>query len=313
VELGLFLLACGRIAKAIRASSGQRIFAFFGGNPWFLAVVKMLKRQTGLPLDIYLVDDLEESCRLNGQPILARWVRWFEPKVLRQADRVFVISPGYGEHLRSKYGIAAEWLPIPFRVQQLEYRPYKTDNPDVRTVAYIGGINALYLSALKEFLEVVAQWNKKSGSFKIKVLLLSYSEPMWVEKELAGFSDWELRHRASAKERRQALEGCWAVFLPYSFEETVRVMVSTSFPSRLSECMTAGRPLLVYGPSCATLSRYFVENGLSLCVQSKSGLEGALGQIGQLDSEAMIKGYESVLERYHSRDAVHSVLTNSVR
>ncbi|HUD84261.1 MAG TPA: hypothetical protein VMQ67_12190, partial [Candidatus Saccharimonadales bacterium] len=269
--------------------------------------------RTGLPLDVYLVDDLEESCRLNGQPFLARCARWLEPRILRRAERVFVISSGYVQHMRAKYGIHAEWLPIPFRDQKLVYRPYKPENPDIRTVAYIGAVNALYLSALKEFLDAAAEWNKTGASFKLKILLLTYSSPAWLEKELAASSDWEIRYRVSTDERKRTMEQCWAVFLPYSFEESVRVMVSTSFPSRLSECMTAGRPLLVYGPPYATLPCYFLHNRLSLCVQSKSDLKTALGQIDRFDSMATMREYQAVLEKYHSAHAIRSVLMNRVR
>jgi hypothetical protein len=310
-ELVLFCLASRRIANAVKTSSATRIFAFFGGNPWFLLVANILAWRTGLPLDVYLVDDLEESSRLNGQPILARCARWLEPGVLRRAERVFVISPGYVEHLRAKYGIDAAWLPIPFLVQKLEYRPYTPGNPDIRTVAYIGAVNALYVGALKEFLEEVAEWNKTADSFKLKVLLLTYADPEWVGKQLAGSSDWEIRYRVSTDERKRTMERCWAVFLPYSFDESVRVMVSTSFPSRLSECMTAGRPMLVYGPPYASLPRYFLANGLPVCVQSRRELKTALRTIEQVDSAGLIAKYQDVLTRHHSREAIAARMRES--
>jgi hypothetical protein len=171
-EAALVYLESRRLFKAMRAAGAERIFAFFGGNAWFLCVTAIVARKSKLPLDVYLVDDLEESCHLNGEPFLARFVRWLEPRVLRRAERVFVISSGYGDHIHAKYGINAEWLPIPFRDQKLVYVPYKQKSPDIRTVAYIGAVNALYLSAVKEFLEVVADWNKTAAPFKVKLLLL---------------------------------------------------------------------------------------------------------------------------------------------
>jgi hypothetical protein len=137
---------------------------------------------------------------------------------------------------------------------------------------------------------------------------LTYTEPSWVKKELGEFSDWEIRYRISTEERKRAMEQCWAVFLPYSFEDSVRVLVSTSFPSRLSECMTAGRPLLVYGPSYATLPSYFVANGLPVCVQSRTELKTAFRELEHVDSAGLIVKYEAALLRYHSKEAIRAML-----
>jgi hypothetical protein len=312
VELGLFWLASRRIAKAIKASSAERIFAFFGGDAWFLLAVKIMATRTGLPLDVYLVDDLEESCRLNGQPFLARGARWLEPHILRRAERVFVISPGFAEHLRAKYGIPALWLPIPFCEEKVVYQPFVARSPDIREIVFFGAVNDLYVGALRDFLEVVTEWNDEGNPFKIKLLIMSYATPDFVTRQLSGMKNWELRHRWSTDECRRTMRDSWAVFLPYSFEESVRVMVSTSFPSRLSECMTAGRPLLVYGPPYATLPKYFLANGLPVCVQSRPELKAALRTMEQVDSAGLIAKYRAVLNRYHSRQAIAGRMAESV-
>jgi hypothetical protein len=116
--------------------------------------------------------------------------------------------------------------------------------------------------------------------------------------------NWELHYRRSSDEWRKTLKTSWAIFLPYSFDESVRVMVSTSFPTRVSECITSGRPLLVYGPSYATLPRYFLANGLAVCVQSRTELKAALQTIEQEDSAKLISKYQAALNRYHSYEAI---------
>ncbi|HUD46895.1 MAG TPA: glycosyltransferase [Candidatus Baltobacteraceae bacterium] len=312
VELGLFWLASRRVAKAIKATSAERMFAFFGGNAWFLLTVKIMARRTGLPLDVYLVDDLEESCRLNGQSFLARFARWLEPRVLRRANRVFVISPGFADHLRAKYGIHALWLPIPFREEKVVYQPFVPRSPDIREIVFFGAVNDLYVGALRDFLGVVTEWNDEGNPSKIKLLIMSYAEPDFVARQLSGMKNWELLYRRSTDECRRIMRDSWAVFLPYSFKESVRVMVGTSFPSRLSECMTSGRPLLVYGPPYATLPRYFLANGLPVCVQSRPELKAAFRTIEQVDSSGLIAKYQAVLNRYHSREAIAGRMAESV-
>jgi hypothetical protein len=310
-EVLLFLLASRRIANAIKTSAAERIFAFFGGNAWFLCVTAVIARKTRLPLDVYLVDDLEESCRSNGHAFLARFARWLEPRVLRRADRVFVISPGYADHLQTKYGIPAQWLPIPFCEEKVTYQSYAPRTPDIREIVFFGATSRLYLGALRDFLQVVAEWNDEPNHFKIKLLIMSYATHELVTHQLSGLGNWELRHRRNNEECRKAMRDSWAVFLPYSFDESVRVMVSTSFPSRLSECMAAGRPMLVYGPPYASLPRYFLANGLPVCVQSRHELKTALRTIEQVDSAGLITKYQDVLTRHHSREAIAARMRES--
>jgi hypothetical protein len=184
-------------------------------------------------------------------------------------------------------------------------------SPDIREIVFFGAVNNLYVGALRDFLQVVTEWNDERNPFKIKVLILTYSTLDSVTQQLSGIGNWELRYRRSTEECRKTMKNSWAVFLPYSFEESVRVMVSTSFPSRLSECMTAGRPMLVYGPPYASLPRYFLANGLPVCVQSRRELKTALRTIEQVDSAGLIAKYQDVLTRHHSREAIAARMRES--
>lgn len=308
IEPLLVFFSAGKWAKVIEESGADRIFAFFGGNAWFLWTAAIVARRARLPLDVYLVDDLEQSCRLEGHWILGLIVRWMEPRVLRRADRVFVISPGYGEHLRAKYDISSEWLPIPFARHEVIYRKYSQSLAPVREITYLGAVNPLYTSALLDFLRVIDEWNGSGRALKIKLLILTYSEPDEVRKHLGDFSSYEVRHKRSNQECTETMGNSWAIFLPYSFDESMRTMVTTSFPSRLAECMTVGRPLLVYGPPYASLPRYFLENDLRLCAQSISELKSNIANLDRIDCSERVEDYQAVVKRYHTKEAIESRL-----
>ena len=308
LEIIILFFRIGKITRAIHSSAGERLFAFFGGNPWFLYVAYLVAKKSGLPLDVYLVDDLEESVKLEKQGCVARMVRWLEPKVLTRAERVFVISPGYVEHLRAKYGVESKWLPIPFTSHALTYSKYSTEAPDIRQIAYLGAVNTLYISAIKDILAAVESWNAGNVPFKLKFVLMTYTNPGYVKRVLSGFSNWELLSQRPDKECEERMKLSWAIFLPYSFDKEEKVMVSTSFPSRLARCMVVGRPLLVYGPSYASLPRYFRENSLDLCVENRSDLEAAFQRIEQVDSPALIEKYGAALHRFHRQEAIRSCL-----
>ena len=85
-------------------------------------------------------------------------------------------------------------------------------------------------------------------------------------------------------------------------------MVNTSFPTKLVESFTAGRPILVCGPSYASVPRYFHENNLPLCAGSVAELETALREIERHDNLRLIEQYEGVVRRFHSLLSIRNVL-----
>jgi len=308
LEFGLFLLWLPRVACAIRASGAERLFAFFGGNSWFLLVTWLLARVTRLPLDVYLVDDLEESARHGGQPSLARWTRWFEPRLLRRAERVFAISPGYVDHLAAKYRVRAGWLPVIIPAGERIHRPYQPSQPDVRKLTFLGAVNPLYLEALRDCLAVIRDWNRQKSDYKMCLSLLTYADPSWLTRELGAGPELEIVFRCGETEFARRLRTSWALFLPYSFSAEVRVMVSTSFPTKLVDSFAAGRPVLVYGPPSASVPRYFVENGLPLCVTRREDLMAGFQEIASHDTPQLIEQYEEVIRRHHNAEAVRRLI-----
>ena len=125
----------------------NRLFALVANNGWFLLSLRILMRELNIPLDVYLVDDLEASAVAWRHQILRRVIPSVEKDFLRHAERVFTISEGVNaEHLHRKYGQSAEWLPTPMNIESFTYHPYKPSVPDVRRIVFVGGISDLYIS-----------------------------------------------------------------------------------------------------------------------------------------------------------------------
>ena len=292
-----------------RLSGCNRLFVFFGGNGWFLFHAALVRKYVGLPMDVYLVDDLEESSRLAGRNFAARVFRWAEPRLLKKADRVFAISPGYCTHLMRKYGVSAEWLPIAVQAGPLLYASYSPAEPDVRSITFLGGVNELYLGALRDLLTIIREWNASpSSAFRLRLLLLSYSSPRHLGRDLGDSPDVRLERTLSAAARRERLRGSWAVFIPYSFEPKVRLMVSTSFPSKLAEAFSGGRPLLVHGPAEASLPRYFSAHNLPLCTSTLGELKTAVRDIELHDRPDLIGSYDRLAREVHGPAALEKRL-----
>ena len=310
VETTLACLWSKRICKKISESGAKRIFACCGADPYFLLVIDSFRKNSNLPIDVYLVDDFASSAILNGYPELAEKISRWERQVLTKVDRVFTISKGFAEHLKEKHNINCRWLPIPILVpdNKLRYHKPTSFKDGVKTITYFGAVNPLYSGGIKTLLKEISSFNSQNSTNKFRLLIMTYTEPAVVIRELGEQVDYEILHKAEINQCRKIMMESAAIFLPYTFENPHQVMVATSFPSRFAETLPIGRPLLVYGPSYASLPRHFKENNLQICVTEESGLGRALKTIKQFDNPNTIEAYEQNLIRYHSPQSIKNIL-----
>jgi len=306
VDCFLCLFAIPKVRRFVRREKPDRIFALAGASAWFLVIAYIFKKATGLPLDIYLVDDLRDSAKLQKRWFLPHFVGNLEGFVLRRCARVLTISQGYAEHLHDLYGVDPEWLPTPILMDKLEYSPYvaKPGSPEVRTILFVGGSNDLYLLSLVDLYEVIQEWNRGDRPFELKLRILSLTYPQNLVDLLANTDDLEVELKVQPESLQRQARESWVTFLPYSFAPQMKTMVSTSFSWKLNDSYRSGRPILVYGPAYASIPRYFIEAGLPLCATSRDDLVKTIEQVDAADEPALIDRYREVWHRHHSADAV---------
>ena len=311
VEWLVFLLVLPGLAAAVRRSTAQRIFALSANAPGFLLFAALLSWATRLPLDLFLVDDYEEGTRRSRQHYLLPAVRFFEKRFLRRMDRVFVISRGFGDHLQAKYGQRAHWLPVLVNGTVPAWRSFQPGTPDVRDLVFVGSVNFLYEDGLVDFYQAVAAWNQRSPAYRLRLKLITRQRPGGLLRRLPSTEHLELVLDADDQTKALHVRNAWAITLPYSFATEEKVFVTTSFSYKFTDAITAGRPIVVYGPSYGSIPRYFREEGLPLQANSPTELEGVLRGIEAADRPETLALYADLLRRNHSREAIRRVLAES--
>ena len=279
------------------------VFAFAGADWRFLYQARAFSRGGELPYVLYVVDDFEES-ELGWLPEAdVSKVRKVELEIMRAAKKVYCISSGYCEHLRAKYGVEAQTLPFHLRPAA----EVSSFDSDVRRLVFYGSINRLYASALEAIAGIIAAHKPGSQSYKYRLTLVSGSPltPNLLEAERAGIVE---RVRGTTPEEilAQARRG-WANILPYAFEEKEKVMVSTSFPTKVTNCAQSGRPTIVFAPSYASTTRYAQTNGWRWVAETKEDLLRILS-LGVNEANEEWTRQQVVFEREHSADLIRSIL-----
>jgi len=68
------------------------------------------------------------------------------------------------------------------------------------------------------------------------------------------------------------------LFLPLDFDEDGIRFAKLSMPTKTSEYMISGTPILIYSPEETALAKFFIDNNCGYCVthQSKEELEKAI-------------------------------------
>ena len=298
-ENGLVAAIVGHWA---RHSSAAQILALEGSDPEVLARVDAIAAQADKPFSVYLVDDFAWSMRLSGKSeadIAATKARM--QKSLARARHVFAITDELGELLREQFGVAPVTLPLAFE-------PGPRPNPAVKDqIFFLGSVNFLYADALRALIETVGRLRTETG----RDLTIRFTS-MAARTELGSLPAFvRAEPIAGAQMLAQEIAASLLAFLPYSFDEKLRTMVTTSFPSKSMEYLAYARSILVYAPDYSNSARFFVRSGLPTVTSSPQAMENAIRDhlvMAQEHSEV----YRSYLERHHSLAVVRATILRTL-
>lgn len=302
VDQFVFNLQLPGLQRRLRTFNPTRIFALAGADPFFLGVATSLATAMKVPLDLYLVDDFEEGATAGNDTFTIAWIRRNERKLLEAADRLWVISDGLAEHLKRKLGVDSAVLPVAMPPEETAYNREPDDG--LRRIAFVGSINHLYLDALVSVYRCLSRLNADTPGSPYRLVIFTLRFPKNLVDAL-GESDYlEIHLQKSDPVVKTALQQSHAVLLPYSFNESSRIMVSTSFSCKTGEALAAGRPVLVFGPPYASVPRHFLKHGLPIVVTCETLLRRAILDIPSFDNASLIERYRTLTEDQHHPEAV---------
>jgi hypothetical protein len=309
LDVILFALWLPILCRRARKSSATKCFILCGADAWFLINIYLFQRFVPLATEIYLVDDIEASATFGHNRVLSPYTRSLLQVVIRQSDGVHAIAPGFVEHLDARFGCRAEWLPLPSLIPPPSTPALLQGGSHQRSIVFIGGLNHLYVDALRDLYEEICQFNSDArNNAPLMLKIISYGDVEGFMKTLANKKYVEGYRSLSNESMHTHLANAYACLLPYSFLPAEKLMVSTSFSCKILEYFPTGRPILVYGPSYASIPRYFRENGLPLCATSRDELRVCLREIETHQGPELIRQYRDVWGKYHSPNAVRKRL-----
>jgi len=225
-------------------------FDFFAVAGWIAS------RLLGLPFSIFLYDTWEES-QAN---LLQRWVAHaFEPRLLCEAEEVFVISPALKRHFDSKYSIRSIPIlhPMPFERFFPQVR-YAGKVKDVYRIVYTGNVSQLNLDSVKNLIHVV----RKIQTPPIRVEIYTGQSPEYLRQALELCPTDAVRIQfVSSVAIPDIQRSADVLFVGLAFSDLDETTRFTTFPTKFVEYLTAGQPILVHAPAKTYLAEFIRQNG----------------------------------------------------
>ena len=278
-------------------------FILCGADCWFLLHILLLQK-LGISTHIYLVDEIEASAKYHQPKWVRFWIRPMLALVLKNCASVFAISEGFVDYLKSEFQCKARWLPLPSQNAPVTPTILSNSKTPTKNIVFIGGLNYLYLTALRDLYEEISEFNAKSNSgLPWQLEVLSYCSPGALLSLLPDQKHLVFHENLPTQERISRMSQACACFLPYSFLESERIMVTTSFSCKILEYFKSGSPILVYGPAYASIPRYFIKENLPVCTTSRKELRQALHQLDSIRSSDYLAKYHTAWKKYHSPSA----------
>ncbi|MEH1789725.1 MAG: glycosyltransferase family 4 protein [Nostoc sp.] len=243
-----------------------------------------------LPL-IVIVHDLPECF----EPV-ENWATQRQLKknteVYQYATKRLCVSSEMRDHLEKVYGVRGNVL-YPNRSETLSHRnieySFTLREPEVLTVGYAGSLAYGYGQQLEQMIPAFLQARAKLRIYSQSTL--ENNCPNIVTN--CGYAStaevtWEL-----------VKAECDAVILPYFWSDNYTMLYKTHFPSKLSEYLALGMPVLIFGPDYATGVKWGLQHPDDVLVVTENK--------AQLWSDALMKLRDSAQLRQHLSQAALSV------
>ena len=172
-------------------------------------------------------------------------------RVLRESKRTAVISQQMADDYGRRYDAKPVILRHGIRPEILQQPETTLNDDDSLVIGYAGSLYAKHewlglLEALSS-----REWKLAGRAVRIRFLGAEFPFPhhMRVHIEYHGW--------CSVDETTRLMVTTDLTYLPYEFDEDRRVFATTSFPSKLTTYLAAGRPVFFHGPRYSTISSFY--------------------------------------------------------
>lgn len=249
-----------RIARAIRAD-GSRVVVAGTGDLIDLPSTALACSLVKVPFVVYLFDDY--LSQWGFAPKVQRWARLMERRFIARASAVIVPNEALAEEIRVRHGVECSIIRNPaLLVAEPDALGMAWKGSEVPTILYTGAVYHVNYSA---FRTLIAALSLVPGVGP-RLDIYSAQDAKLLEREGLHGPAVHLHPHVDPGEAARLQRMADLLFMGFSFDSDVPVIVRTSAPGKLGDYLASGRPILALAPPDSFLARYLNEHACGLVV-----------------------------------------------
>ncbi len=223
-----------------------------------------------LPAIIHMMDDWPSTISKKG--LLRKYWRKKIDREFRQlldrVDHYLSISNAMSSEYLNRYNKAFEAFHNPIDISKYNHTKIKKINShETFRVLYIGRIGLANKNSISLFSQAIS--NYSFGQYSVTLDIFSNNHESRESRKIAGFSNVRICPPVKHEEIPALLRQYDLLLLPLDFTETGLKFAKYSIPTKASEYMISGIPILVFAPEETAISKFCTNYNCAYCLTNQ--------------------------------------------
>jgi len=244
-----------------------------------IRIVTALHKELKVPLVIHIMDDWPRTIGRRYFPRIL-WTRIIHKEFLylfSVSKSLLSISEAMSEEYYKRYGL--QFIPFhnPISIEKwLPFCKVTWETEGKFKILYTGRIGRANGKAIIFIAHIINELNLTEGDVTLDIYTPDFDNKHAIS--ISNLSGVNVKKTVPYTEMPSLLSGYDLLFLPLDFDRDGIRFAKLSMPTKASEYMISGTPILIYSPEETAVAKFFIKNkcGYSVTHQNKEELKDAI-------------------------------------
>lgn len=258
----------------------------------FFLAASLISRFLRIPM-VLLVHDFWPDFESRGEPFFKQVYGLFFYFALKCASRVYSISQGMQSFLKERYKVES-FIQMPSCEERaLVKEDCLARGKNAFRIIYAGNLDVAASEGV-EFLIKSLKSDFLSHKFRVphwELVICSKHSTADLKMVLDEDESIIIKRWLNQQELAKELRGADILFLPFFSSRIQQRVICTSLPTKISDYLSSGKPILILSPSYSSLARY-------------AKMQDFAEIVCELDSESLLKAVYTIFSDEERRNTL---------
>ena len=300
----------------IKREAPDRIFVAPGYSCFIYDIALKISKKYGLPIVAYICDDYCFIKNKGGlfKRLQIKKIRKKTNELMKKTSCAVTISDELKETYEKAFGVACKTVMTGGLIAPSAAKGfYRAEKHDKTAAVYLGNLARNRDVSLCEIGKALEKINKEQNAdFKLFVYTGDTDEKIF--SKLSEVKTIKVLKEVRGEEYLETLSSAELLVHTEAFDEENTDLVKYSISAKISDLVSSGRKIFVYGPENISSVRYLAKNNAAYVATSGSELEKTLLSAFTEGGEEYIENARRLAEKNHDMksggEEIHKILEN---